>query len=209
MKSLLSGTVFCSIMVIAGSVVLGDTPVPVVVTLDPQASQAEIFPEAEGLSYESAVLRPDRAGKHYFSPRNAPLIRLFRSLGIKSLRLGGVTVDMPKITIVQADIDELFQFAQAADVKVIYSFRLQNGDLQTIKPLAKHIFNHYAANLDCVAIGNEPNEFMADYATFARAWRPCLDALSEENPGMKFCGPCVGKRIGRVSSVSTSTPSGR
>lgn len=193
MKTLLSGMVFCSITAIVGSVVRGDAPVPVVVAVDPQTSQGTIFPEAEGLSYESAVLRPDRAGKHYFSPRNAPLIRLFRTLGIKSLRLGGVTIDQPNVNIVQADVDELFQFAQAANVKIIYSFRLKNGDIGAIKPLAKHIFNRYAANLDCIAIGNEPNEFMANYATFEKAWMPYLDAVSQENPGMKFCGPCAWK----------------
>jgi hypothetical protein len=177
----------------ARSAALADAPVHVVVTVDPQASKSEIATDAEGLSYESAVLQPDRKGGHYFSPRNTTLIRLFRTIGVKSLRLGGVTVDLPNLFITQADIDELFEFARAADVKVIYSFRLKDGDIQAIKPLARHILNRYAANLDCIAIGNEPNEFMANYAMFEKAWMPFLDAISQENPGMKFCGPSAWK----------------
>ncbi len=177
----------------AGSAALADAPVHLVVTVDPQASKSEISTEAEGLSYESAVLQPDREGGHYFSPRNTTLIRLFRTVGVKSLRLGGVTVDLPNLVITQADIDELFEFARAADVKVIYSFRLKDGDIQAIKPLARHIFDRYAANLDCIAFGNEPNEFMANYAMYEKAWMPFLDAVSQENPGMKFCGPSAWK----------------
>ncbi len=176
---------------IVSSIGFAGPPIPVVVAVDPAAPQNAISPEAEGLSYESAVLRPNSGGGHYFRPSNAPLIRLFKSLGIKSLRLGGVTIDRTNLLITQTDVDELFQFARAADVKVIYSFRLKDGDLEAMKPLARHILNDYSANLDCIAIGNEPNEFMTNYAAFEPAWTPFMDALSRENPAMKFCAPCA------------------
>ena len=143
-------------LLVIGSVGFAGPAVPVVVTVDAAAAPNAISPEAEGLSYESAVLRPNSAGGHYFSPGNAPLIRLFKSLGIKSLRLGGVTIDRTNLLITQTDVDELFQFAQAAEVKVIYSFRLKDGDAEAMERLARHILNDYSANLDCIAIGNEP-----------------------------------------------------
>ena len=110
------------------------------------------------------------------------MVRLFKTLGLKSLRLGGVTVDRPQTVIDQTDVDELFTFAQAAEAKVIYSFKLKDGDIPATKIMAKYIFDRYAANLDCVAIGNEPNEFLPNYAAFMPLWEPFMDVLSQEVP---------------------------
>ena len=68
-------------------------------------------------------------GRYYFDPNDQALVNSFKTLGIKSLRVGANAVDDPRIPIPQEkDIDELFNFARSAGVKVIYSFRLKNGD---------------------------------------------------------------------------------
>ncbi len=106
---------------------LSDEPVTVAV----KASQPgiEIPDDTLGLSFETSIMLPDKIGLRYFQPDNEKLIALFRTLGIKSLRIGGNSVDDPKIPIPsEADVRSLFDFAKNAGVKVIYSFRLQNGD---------------------------------------------------------------------------------
>jgi len=131
-----------------------------------------------GLSYETGLVNPDTKGNYYFNPQNAPLIKMFQTLGIKSLRIGGNTVDNAKINVPQkADIDKLFGFAQAANVKVIYSFRLKNGNVAESQKLAKYVNEHYAANLECFAIGNEPNVYAKPFATYAAQWKPYFQAV--------------------------------
>lgn len=51
-----------------------------------------------GLSYESRMLLPDATGRYYFSKDNQKLVRMFRTLGVKSLRLGGNSVDVETTT---------------------------------------------------------------------------------------------------------------
>ena len=72
---------------------------PVEVTIDPSQSGKPIAPDFIGVSYETESLLPDSMGKHYFSPENKSLIAQFKTLGIKSLRIGGSSVDDPKVAI--------------------------------------------------------------------------------------------------------------
>lgn len=166
--------------------------VPVVVTLDPAKPGPAIADDFAGLSYETTRELLDANGKYYFSPRNAPLIKLFQTLGIKNLRVGGNMVDSAKASIpVPADIDQLFQFAKAADTKVIYSFRLNHGNPQAEASQAKYIADHYAANLICFSIGNEPDIYVHSYPGYLKIWRPIYDAINQVVPGAKYCGPSL------------------
>src|SRR6185436_2399868 len=89
----------------------------------------EIPADFSGVSFEVALVRANEQGVHYFRPDNGPLIKLFGTLGIKSLRIGGNTSDRDaKELPSEADLDSLFAFAKAAGVKVIYCLRLHNGD---------------------------------------------------------------------------------
>ena len=133
---------------------------------------------------------PDEAGKYYFDPANAPLAKMFQTLGIKNLRIGGNTVDSAKVSIpVQADIDALFEFAKAADTKVIYSFRLNKGDPATSAEQAKYIADHYAANLACFSIGNECDMYVHSYAGYLKEWQPIYDAINRVVPNAKQAEP--------------------
>ncbi len=177
---------------------------PVTLTVDTQSPGYAIPADFSGLSFETKTLLPDSHGGHLFSGTNTPLITLFQNLGLKSLRIGGDTVDMPTVAIPgNADIDNLFAFAQAAGVKVIYSLRLLNGSTNADASLAQYIWTHYRALLDSFAIGNEPdwNSYhqsdpkITDYTSYLADWRVFAAAITNVVPGATFSGPDTGGNL--------------
>jgi hypothetical protein len=89
---------------------------------------------------------------------------MFRTLGIKSLRVGGNTADRDAVAIPgKADIDSLFAFASAAGVKVIYTLRLNRADPQADADVAKYVRDHYKPALTGFALGNEPEKILTNY----------------------------------------------
>ncbi|MFO1488467.1 MAG: hypothetical protein U1F65_08310 [Verrucomicrobiota bacterium] len=160
-----------------------------VVSVDVQKPGAEISPTALGLSYETSRLLPDEKGVHYFRPDNLPLVTLFQTLGIKSLRIGGNSVDAPLIAIpAETDVRLLFDFARAAGVKVIYSVRLLHGEPEQAEQVARFIHHNYADVLDGFAIGNEP-DYYKDYEVYRARWTAIHDAILGACPEAKFFGP--------------------
>jgi hypothetical protein len=168
-----------------------------------------------GLSFESANLIPDKNGMYLFTDRNKDLINLFRTIGIKNLRVGGGTADGPEFAIPRpADIDQLFAFAKAADVRVIYTLRLLNGNVEADAEIASYIAQHYSDRLECFQIGNEPDwhsfhtspGHMRDprieeatpeipgsaYPSFLATWRQFASAIDARVPGAKYTGPDTG-----------------
>ena len=144
---------------------------------------------AIGLSYETRDLLPRENGEHYFSPENAALIKMFKAIGVKSLRIGGNSVDASGIPIpTENDIPSFFKFAKAAGVKVIYSVRLQNGDPEKAKEAARIIYENYKDILESFAIGNEPS-YYKDYDVYVSKWTAIRDAILEVYPDAVFCGP--------------------
>ena len=191
MKKLISALVLSSLLTLASAAFAG-TDVPVVVTLDSSAPGPKIADDYAGFSYETKREMPDAQGKYYFSPQNTALIKMFQTLGIQNLRIGGNTVDSSKVTIpVQADIDQLFQFAKAADTKVIYSFRLNKGDPQASAGQAKYIADNYAAQLVCFSIGNESDIYVHSYPSYLKNWQPIYDAINKAVPNAIFLGPSL------------------
>src|SRR5262249_25952915 len=108
--------------------------------IDTQNPGAPIPHDFAGLSFESSNLLRDKDGAYQFSAENKPLIALFRAIGIRNLRVGGGTADGPEYAVPgPEDVDHLFAFAKAADVKVIYTFRLLNGNTAQAADLARYI----------------------------------------------------------------------
>lgn len=143
-----------------------------------------------GLSFETRRVDCDSDGVagYFFDSTNAQAVALFRQVAVKSLRVGGGSVDSPQTPIpTPKDIDALFRFAKAADVKVIYSLRLKDGNAAQNASLAKYIWDNYQPYLDCFTIGNEPKE----YSTFSRQWKIMADAIVKAVPEAKFCGPAA------------------
>jgi hypothetical protein len=166
--------------------------VPVTVIVDTTKLGPKIADDFAGLSYETKREMPDAAGKYYFTGDNAALAKMFRTLGIRNLRIGGNTVDSPKVAVpVNADIDQLFAFAKAADAKVIYSFRLHHGDAAGSAAQAKYIADHYAPNLLCFSIGNEPDIYTFTWNGYVKEFQPIYDAINHAVPDAKYCGPSL------------------
>ncbi|MDR3457622.1 MAG: hypothetical protein P4N60_09265 [Verrucomicrobiae bacterium] len=184
---------------------------PVTVSVDAKNPGAVIAPDFSGLSFEVAILQPNENGVRYFRPDNRPLIQLFHTLGIKSLRIGGNTSDRDVRKLpAEADLDSLFLFAKAAGVKVLYCLRLHNGDPLADAATVKYILARYAAQVDCFSIGQEPSAYPVEkkdtraagermgaanekyqYPDYAADWKRFADIIIATNPDVKFCGPSV------------------
>src|ERR1043165_1510507 len=184
---------------------------PVTISVDMKNPGQVVAPDFSGLSFEVSILLPNEDGTRYFRPDNRPLLSLFHTLGIKSLRIGGNTSDRDARKLPsEADLDSLFEFSKVADVKVIYCLRLHNGDPQADAATVKYILSRHAAQVDCFSIGQEPSAYPVEkkdtrapgermgaanekfqYADYAAAWKKFADVIIAENPGVNFCGPSV------------------
>jgi hypothetical protein len=146
-----------------------------------------------GLSYESSMLLPAN-GKYYFDANDKALVNAFQTLGIKNLRVGANAVDDPRIAVPnEDDIDSLFNFARTAGVKVIYSFRLKNGNTANTARLAGYITTRDSDVLDSFSIGNEPSFYLKTFPVYLAAWKPYYDAILKDVPNAMFDGPSVAE----------------
>jgi hypothetical protein len=200
---------------------------PVTITVDTEHPGPVVPEDFTGLSFERGALNPGNAGVtgYLFSPENSSLVTLFRNIGLRNLRVGGGSVDsmIPVGTGSDgfAGVDALFTFAAAAQVKVIYTFRLLNpgdnpvADLASVNAQAAgYIWQHYRPSLASFAIGNEPDwrayHTYADhpvdpaiyqtdpavpgsaYASYLDAWQSFAAAIVAQAPGAPFSGPDTG-----------------
>lgn len=176
----------------AGTALFCQAQFPVVVQLSPSKPGAAVAADFVGLSFEMQNVLPDTNGNHFFSPKNKPLIKMFKALGIRSIRVGGNTADRPALPVPgTTDVDTLFAFAKAANVKVIYTLRLNQGNLAAAAQMANYITRHYRNELVCFAIGNEPNVFSKEFAPYLAEWKRYADEITAptNSPSAKFCGP--------------------
>jgi hypothetical protein len=182
---------------------------PVAVTVSDNGGGASLAPRFLGLSYEMSMLLP-KDGRYYFDANDQALVHTFKTLGVKSLRVGANAVDDPRVPAPQEkDIDEFFNFARAAGVKVIYSFRLKNGDPAESARLAAYIAAHDADALDGFSIGNEPNFYLKTFEAYFAQWKPQYDAILKAVPGAMFDGPSVaGKESYVLDLVHAVFPGG-
>lgn len=183
----------------------------VTISVNTQNPGAIISTNFSGFSFEINTLLPNENGVHYFRPDNVPLIRLFHTLGIKSLRIGGNSSDRDAGQLPStADLDSLFTFAKAADVKIIYCLRLHNGNPQADAATVNYIMTRYAPWMDSFSIGQEPSAYPVaetdsrsrdermgasnekfEYSDYRDAWRNFAAIVISNNPDVEFCGPSV------------------
>jgi hypothetical protein len=165
---------------------------PVDISADPALAGPNISSNFSGLSYEISLVLPGKNGKYFFRPENQPLVQMFRTLGVKSLRVGGNSAERETEAIPsRADIDSLFAFARAAGVKVIYTLRLTGAQPGDDASIAKYVMEHYAPELTCFALGNEPEKMAGDYPAYREVFRRFLSVLTTATnvPEARFCGP--------------------
>lgn len=88
-----------------------------------------------------------------FSGSNTQLITIFKNAGLRHLRLGATgSANSGAQNLNHADIDALFAFAKAADIKVIYSLHYAEG-----VATAEYVWENYRPYVDCFAFDNEPD----------------------------------------------------
>ncbi len=200
---------------------------PVTITVDGEHPGPVVPADFAGLSFERGPLGPGDAGVsgNIFGPASKSLVTLFRNLGLGSLRVGGGTVDQLIPAGTGSDgfsgIDNLFAFAAAAGVKVIYSFRLLSpavnpiGDLKSVHAqAAAYIWGHYQQNVASFAVGNEPDWHAyhsctghpldpaiyeevsgvagSAYPSYLAQWRSFADAVRAAASGALMSGPDLG-----------------
>jgi hypothetical protein len=218
---------------------IGLSQAPVKLTIDTSKREFRIPDDFVGLGFETKSVVPDEYGVrgYFFSPQNTQLITLFRNIGIKQIRVGGGTVngsgrEEQCVTPIPSfkDIDNLFEFARAADIKVIYSVRLENLSACSNPHLAEddakivqYIWSRYRANLESFSIGNEPDvrEYHtypgqqldpavvetkpgvpgSAYPSYLADWRHFADVIHKAVPEATFSGPDTA-----VSDASSFTP---
>ena len=184
------------------SAVSAETPVTLIVDA---RSPGYIIPDDFcGVSFGAIAEMPQHHGSFLFSPTNYQLIALFTNSGIRNLRLGGSTVEGLKAAHpTHAAIDNVFGFAKAANVKVIYSLPLLNGNPSDDAETAQYIWNKYRPWLECFAIGNEPDirryhyppfgsgtdPAITNYTSYLSVWRKFATAITNSVPDAKFAGP--------------------
>lgn len=192
-----------------------------VVKLGAASPSHEIPADFVGLSFETSNLIADENGRYIFTPENETLVRLFRTLGIRNLRIGGGTAEISRYPVPgPKEIDRLFDFARAADVRVIYTLRLLNGDKSQAAALARHLVEHHADRLDYLSIGNEPDWHSyhvkdpaivettvgvpgSAYPPFLTQWRAFAAAVRSAAPTAKFGGPDTGSNYPVPGALNT------
>jgi hypothetical protein len=164
-----------------------------------------------GLSYETKDLLPDMMGKYYFHPDNIKLIQMLKTIGIKHLRMGGNSVDANNIPLPsEKDIHTFFQFARAAGITVIYSIRLENGDPDYAKKVARIMNDNYKDLVESISIGNEPYYYEED-DVYIKKWKAIHDAILEVYPDAVFNGPDTNPNVKRMKTLISNfnNPEGR
>ena len=174
------------------------------VTVDQSTTGQMVSLDFQGFSYETLLIFPDSSGNSLFSGTNTPLINMFKTLGIKSLRIGGNSADnvndnngqLPADSTCEAAdkcpiIDNLYAFAQAAGIKVIFTLRLKVFNTSAATGEAAYIMKHYASLTDCFEVGNEPNVYISSYSTYDSDFRAYQSAVLSAAPGAKFCAPAT------------------
>jgi len=163
---------------------------PVNISVGP-ATGPVISPDFSGLSYESHMIIPGGDG-YTFWAGNHMLLGIYRTLGIKCIRLGGNSVDRVGTQITQRDVDNLFAFARAANVDVIFSLQLKNSNALENVRLADYVYRNDRSSLKCFTVGNEPNYYLKQLPIYERDVRQYIAAISQRDPGAVFCGPDAG-----------------
>lgn len=216
-KMKMAGGFFCIFAGLCFGAATAGAQSPVTITVDTSSHGYAVPADFSGLSFERGTENSGNAGVpgYFFSPSNSQLITLFRNIGLRSLRIGGGSVDDEPL-VTNAANDNLFQFASAAGVTVIYSVRMLNThnafpDLkEQDAAIAGYIWQKYRPLVNSFAIGNEPDwhsyHVQGDpaiheskpgvagtaYPSWLADWSSFAATILGAAPGAKFSGPETG-----------------
>lgn len=209
----------CACCVLFGTVLAQS---PVTLTVDSKSTGTVIPERFIGESFETASIRlnNNHVKGYLFDSKNKQFLTLFKELGIKSLRIGGGTVDNVNVNPTYKDIDALFSFAKAGGIKVIYSLRLREAIPAEDAAIAKYVWDNYKEYLECFSIGNEtdwhsfhlndpdiyettPGVPGSAYPSYLAKWRKVAKAVLDSVPGAKFSGPNTGSNYPVAGAKNT------
>ncbi len=198
--------------------------VPVSVTIDPQVALGGAVPEDFlGLSFELSSV-PELAG---YSSRG-DLVSLLRSLGDGVMRFGGISADTETAwltegaapawahsTIGPEQLAGIAGLAHATGWRVLLTVNLGHDEPAAAAQEARTAQSLLGASLEGIAIGNEPDRYVADglrstpwsfadYLTEVAAYRAAIAAAA---PGVQIVGPDASSSALSVTWV-TDTASG-
>jgi hypothetical protein len=196
------------------------------VTVDHEDAGRSIAPDFVGLSYESAILGPGT----YFTPDNATLLGLLRSLGSTGvLRIGGNTSERTvwepagvpavpdSIVVTSGAIDRLAATLRAVGWKLIYGLNLARGRPEAAAEEAAYVSRALGPLLLAFQIGNEPDGFgrwtrvrppTYDVAAFLAEWMRFVAAIRAHVPDASFAGPDVAAATDWVPAFAAAAPPG-
>jgi hypothetical protein len=196
--------ILCSILALLPGTLptFAQSPSPVTLTINTLTQGYQIPDDFSGVSIFTGTQKLGHRGSsaNLFSASNIQLITLFKNSGIHHLRLGATgssSSDTPNLD--DSDIDSLFAFAKATDVKVIYSLHALN-DAAT----AKYVWDHYRPWLDCFAFDNEPDgralgggsgAAAGNFARYMDEWNSVARNVMDAAPGAMFTGPDAAGRV--------------
>lgn len=169
---------------------------PVSLTINLGNPGPQVAPDFGVFSFETGGLQYDEPGwttnGYFFNPTNTQLITLFQNLGVKSVRIGGNSGD--DFIPTDSDIDSFFGFARAANAKAVFALDLKTGTPAQDAAEAQYIWDNYATNLICFAIGNEPEAYpastgMTNFQSYISTWQTFAAAVLAAAPGAVLGGP--------------------
>lgn len=190
-------------------------------TIDNDDAGRLIPPDFIGLSYESSIL----ASGDYFTPGNASVLGLIRSLGDNGIiRIGGNTSertvwlpeskpDPDDFVITPASIDRLAGALSSLGWRLICGLNLARGTPQAAADEAAYVAQALGPQLLAFQIGNEPDGFGRwnkvrsqgyDADAFLADWRQFHAAIRGRIPTARFAGPDIvfdPKWVGRLAAM--------
>ena len=176
------------------------------ITLYPGDTGKTIPSDFAGLSFEKNSLN-----QGVFSPHRDTLIRLFQTCGIKSLRVGGNSVDETTLsldttstdtTFTRAELDNLFLFAQQASCKILMGLNLRDSNASLAATEASYVMQYQNSALFGFEVGNEPDLYHINHYRKSSYWdtnneseyKHYYDSIKYYQPTAVFTGPaCASK----------------
>jgi hypothetical protein len=164
----------------------------------------KVAPRFVGLSFEKSHMTDG-----FFTPRNAPLIALFKLLGPGVLRIGANDADRTTwspgatpvtgppfpTTVGTVEVDDLAAFLDATGWKVIYAVNFKTGTASNSAAEAAYVAGKVSsANLYGFEIGNEINlgaPASGGYAAVKAQWETFASAIRAAAPNAPLIGPAT------------------
>ena len=170
------------------------------ITLQPSKPGIQIPSDFAGLSFETSNLTIGT-----FKPSKDTLIRLLNTLNLKSLRIGGNSVDKDtfntissKYHITTSEIDSFYLCIQKTPAKVLMGVMLGgDNNPSLIAKQTSYIEKKYSNLLKGWEIGNEPDLYHSNgfrtssynVTSYINEWLPYYDTIKKYSPSAVFTGP--------------------